>query len=105
VSLEVPVTRLDAFASGMALAAPALIRLDLQGYELEALKGATALLQRAECVLMETVFEPTCEGEPLFCDALRFMEAAPFEFRLPPALTRDERGIIVAMDAPFARNR
>lgn len=32
---------------------PDLVKLDLQGYELEALKGATKVLEKAECFLIE----------------------------------------------------
>ena len=102
--IEVPITRLDTFASGKALAPPILIKLDLQGFELEALKGGPELLRRTEFVLAETVFEPMYEGEPLFADILSFMNAAGFAFRIPLAPTRDERDLIVQMDALFVRN-
>jgi FkbM family methyltransferase len=102
--IEVPITSLDTFASANVLTPPILIKLDLQGYELEALRGATKLLQRTDYVLIETVFEPMYEREPLFEDILAFMVGAGFKFRMPLAFLRDERDIIVQMDALFVRN-
>jgi len=101
--IEVPVTRLDTFALGKDLAAPILIKLDLQGFELEALKGGRELLRRTDCVLAETVFEPMYEGEPLFCEILNFMNESGFAFRMPLSFVRDERDRIVQMDALFVR--
>lgn len=103
--IEVPIMRLDTFASGKTLAAPVLIKLDLQGFEMEALEGGMELLRRTDYVLAETVFERMYEGEPLFPAILSFMNAAGFAFRMPLALMRDERDMIVQMDALFVRKR
>jgi FkbM family methyltransferase len=101
--IEVPIMRLDTFASGRVLCAPTLIKLDLQGFELEALKGGAELLRATDYVLAETVFEAMYEGEPLFPDIHNFMNAAGFAFRMPLAVTRDDRDLIVQMDALFVR--
>ncbi len=45
-----------------------LIKLDLQGYELAALRGGERLLQRTRLVLCEVEFVPLYEGQPLFGD-------------------------------------
>ena len=95
--------RLDTFAAGRVLAAPLLIKLDLQGFELEALKGGVELLQRTNYVLAETVFESMYQGEPLFHELLSFMSSVGFAFRMPLAALRDERDLIVQMDALFTR--
>ncbi|MGO8676426.1 MAG: FkbM family methyltransferase [Limisphaerales bacterium] len=102
-SIEVPIMRLDTFAAGRVLAAPLLIKLDLQGFELEALKGGVELLQRTNYVLAETVFESMYQGEPLFHELLSFMSSVGFAFRMPLAALRDERDLIVQMDALFTR--
>lgn len=46
-----------------------ILKLDLQGYELEALRGATKLLTHGVgCILTEVSFVPIYEGSPVFGD-------------------------------------
>lgn len=49
---------------------PDFIKLDVQGYELEVLKGASALLDSAEFVLMETSLILINQSCPLVADAI-----------------------------------
>ena len=60
------------------LTAPLLLKLDVQGYELEVLRGAAQTLQRTEVTLLETSLMPYNEGAPTFADVVRFMEEAGF---------------------------
>lgn len=58
--------------------APLLLKLDVQGYELEVLRGASATLQTAEVVILETSLLPYNEGAPLFAEIVGFMDRAGF---------------------------
>jgi len=78
--IEVPVVRLDASLSKETLAPPVLLKLDLQGYEIEALKGATGILPRLDYILLEVATRPMYEGQPLFDDVRRHLADAGFEF-------------------------
>jgi hypothetical protein len=78
-----------------------LLKLDLQGYELEALRGAERTLARVQHVLLETAFEATYEDEPLFDDVHSFMSSAGFRFVCPVDVLRDRQGRITQMDALF----
>jgi FkbM family methyltransferase len=102
-ALRVPVVRLDDALAGLSLDAPLLVKLDLQGYELEALRGAPETLARAQFVLLETAFRADYEGEPLFDEVSAFMRAAGFHLRAPLDVLRAD-GRIVQMDALFARD-
>lgn len=102
--LKVPLARIDSLIDATSLATPALLKLDLQGYELEALKGATETLRQCSHVLIETVFEQMYENEPLFTDLQRFLESNGFRFARPLAFLRNRRGHIVQMDALFRRH-
>ncbi len=103
-SVTVPVTTLDAFAVEYMPKEPLLLKLDLQGYELEALKGATKqLLPRCSHVLVESVFDHLYEGEPLFDEILEFLVSQDFAFLRPLAFLKDSTGRIVQMDALFRR--
>lgn len=98
--ITVPVVRLDDALADEPLARPLLLKLDLQGFELEALRGAPGVLARADAVLLETAFVPGYEGEPLFREVLAFMEDAGFRF-VAPIDTLEQEGQIAQMDALF----
>ena len=98
--LIVPVLRLDDALASEPLERPLLLKLDLQGFELEALRGGPGVLARADAVLLETAFRSGYEGEPSFRDVLAFMEAAGFQFVGPLDVLYDD-GEIVQMDALF----
>ncbi len=100
----VPVTTLDALAAGTPLPRPLLVKLDLQGYELNALLGGRQMLATVDQVLVETVFRPMYEGEPLFDDLRGFLLTQGFRFVMPLAFLEDDAGLIVQMDALFARS-
>src|SRR5690606_27391001 len=101
--LVVPVARLDTVLAAEPVEQPVLLKLDLQGYELEALHGATDTLQHTDYVLLEAAFKPVYEGEPLFGELYDFMRAQGFHFLRPLDFLRDARGVIVQMDALFGR--
>lgn len=77
-SVTVDVTTLDKWAGGLDLQKPLLIKLDLQGYELEALKGATKTLSKADYVLVEAAIERTYKGEPGLNDLEQFLKENGF---------------------------
>jgi FkbM family methyltransferase len=68
---EVMTTTLDAMYPSETFG---LIKLDVQGAELEALKGATRMLQYADVVVAEASFVRYNLGAPLIDDLIRFMQ-------------------------------
>jgi len=67
-----PITTLDALVQKLSFPWPDLIKLDLQGAELEALKGATQCLQKAQALMLEVSFIPLQAGSPLLYDMVTF---------------------------------
>lgn len=102
-ALSVPVARLDTLLADETLAGPVLLKLDLQGYELEALRGAPKTLAKTDYVLLETAFKPVYQDEPLFSELYAFMQEQGFRFLRPIDFLTDADGVIVQMDALFAR--
>lgn len=74
----VPVIPLDEYVSQHRLPLPDLIKLDIQGYELEALKGATHCLSHAKYLISEVSFLEFYHGQPLFHDLVEFLARSNF---------------------------
>jgi FkbM family methyltransferase len=55
-----------------------IIKLDLQGYELAALKGAEGLLSNSAAILTEVEFIPYYDNQPLFNDIHEYMNEKNF---------------------------
>jgi FkbM family methyltransferase len=55
-----------------------VLKLDLQGYELEALRGAGELLKDVQLILTEVEYLPLYAGQPLFSDIDLFLRGQGF---------------------------
>ena len=75
---EVEAGPLSGFVSGADLNAPALLKIDVQGFELEVLRGAGDLLAAFEHVYVEASFEALYEGQALADDVIALMVDAGF---------------------------
>ncbi len=54
------------------------IKIDIQGYELEALRGAAQILPKVDAVLMEISLIEINKGAPLFAEVIAFMKERDF---------------------------
>lgn len=102
-TIEVDLFRLDTVLAKEPLESPCLLKLDLQGFELEALKGATQTLKRCDYVLLETALKTMYEGEALFDEIYDFMRQSGYHFLRPVDFLKDAKEEIVQLDALFAR--
>jgi hypothetical protein len=66
--LSLAVVRLDDYRRDRQLPRPDLMKLDIQGFELEALRGAPECLTSAKAVITEVSFIEYYEGQCLFHD-------------------------------------
>lgn len=71
--VTVEVVKLDDYRREKNLPFPDLIKLDVQGYELEVLKGGVECLAAAKAVISEVAFVELYEGQHMFHDIVNFM--------------------------------
>jgi FkbM family methyltransferase len=81
--------------------APDIIKLDLQGYELEALRGAEGLLGGVEAVLCEVSFTDLYRNQPLGDDVIAWMRRKGFGLEGLYSPWYDGAGGLVSADALF----
>ena len=74
----VDVERLDEYVGRNGLPLPNLIKLDVQGFELEALRGADECLKAAYAVISEVSFIELYQGQCLFGDIVEFLKDRKF---------------------------
>lgn len=100
--VKVKVKRLDDVLDAKNLKKNLLIKIDVQGFELEALAGAESTLSKAKLVILEMSFTTLYEGQPLFHDVYEKMYGLGFTFRGSLAqMLHPVTGEIVQTDAIF----
>lgn len=70
--------RLDDVIAETLRAPPDVLKLDVQGFELEVLRGAEGLLAQVQVVLTEVSLIPINRGAPLLHEVVRFMHDREF---------------------------
>ena len=106
VDVSAPATTLDALLSARVQQADrALLKLDIEGHEIEALRGAARLLDHVEVVVSEVrFFDVHGSGRPVFGDVMAFLAThgfALFDFASLSSRLRDQR--LWLGDAVFVR--
>ena len=95
---------LDGFMRDRECRLPILLKLDVQGFELEVLRGALEVLARSELVVMETSLIPYNKNAPLFAEVVRFMDQRDFVvFDFCGQLRRETDHALFQTDVVFVR--
>jgi FkbM family methyltransferase len=102
-TVEVRVAPLDVFVTADDLQAPAMLKLDVQGFELAALKGCESLLNSFDWVYCECSFIELYTGQNLACEVIDWLSARGFRFAGMLNPVYDERGHTVQADFWFTR--
>ena len=101
---RVEIRTLDSFLEEGGIAAPDLIKLDVQGYEIEVLKGAEKCLECTELLLIEVSYREIYENSPLAHEVISWVGARGF--RILDICTYTQRpldGELAQSDMLFAR--
>ncbi|MET0384995.1 MAG: FkbM family methyltransferase [Polyangiales bacterium] len=100
----VPLTTLDKLITREGWPAPDLIKIDVQGYELEVLRGAERARASAEVILLECTFKQTYRGCPLADEVIAAMTGWGFRiYDLCTYLQRPYDGELFQSDILFVR--
>ena len=99
---DVDVIELDSIAHRWS--PPYVLKIDVEGAELDVLRGARQVLKSTDLVLMEMSVLPRFAGEATFADRIRFMDEMGFRlFDIPVLSQTSAHGPLSFIDAAFVR--
>jgi FkbM family methyltransferase len=100
-TVAVSIGPLITFISAEQIIGPALLKIDVQGTELEVLKGCDHLLNRFRYIYAELSFIELYKGQSLCSDVIRFLDQQGFHILGINNLTTDKSGRAVQADFLF----
>lgn len=86
---DIPIMRLDDWAAEISLSFPLFVKLDVQGYELQVIRGGTETLRCASAILIELSFVELYENQPLIADIIVEMKSLGFHLADILEVSRD----------------
>ncbi len=95
--------RLDEVMEADRLAAPTLLKIDVQGYELELLRGAERSLAAIDEILVECSFVELYAGQPLADDVVCHLRERGFGLNGVHSVARGADGRPLQADLLFSR--
>lgn len=102
-TIDVAVGPLDQFVDATEIQAPAMLKIDVQGFELEVLRGSAARLTAFEYVYVEASFEALYEDQALFTDVEAFLLSQGFEEVGRYNIAQTDAGAPIQADFLFRR--
>lgn len=103
-SVSLAMTTLDDVAATETFEAPIFLKLDVQGYELEVLRGGHRTLASSEAVLMEVSLMQYNEGAPSFRDVVEYMHQQGFvAFDMCGQSRRESDDALYQVDVVFTK--
>jgi len=78
---KIEIKKLDDILGDLILTKPLLIKIDVQGFEMEVLKGGFGTINQADIIIIETTFEELYKSQPLFHEIYTFLKGLGFTFK------------------------
>jgi len=100
-TVEVPVRTLDGIFAECGLQNLYLLKVDVQGYEIEVFAGGTGTLHQTCLIVTEVSFFEHYKGQPLFGDVYNYLHSLGFELRATFGYLYDAQGLPLQCDAVF----
>ncbi|MDD2854469.1 MAG: FkbM family methyltransferase, partial [Desulfuromonadaceae bacterium] len=102
----VPLNRLDDVVFDYLLGSNNIfLKIDVQGYEMAVLRGASELLRKAKGIQLELSLEPLYSDETLYREMIDYVESLGFQlFDINPCFSDDKTGKTFQVDGVFFRN-
>ena len=99
---EIPVVTLDDICRERGLTGPFLIKADVEGAELDVMRGAAAILPETACVILETTLFRFRDNAPQIDAVIRFMIERGFAiYDIVGAAYRPLDGALARLDVVF----
>lgn len=102
-TVEKQVVTLDALLEDNGISRVDLLKLDVQGYEVEVLKGGRRALQECQVVLTEASLLSVNQGSPRAAELINFIENADFRLFDICGQRRMRDGVLFQCDLVFVR--
>ena len=100
---RIPIITIDSLF-GEQRELPQLAKLDIQGFELEALAGATKLFGHTDCFIVEVNLYQRVANVPLFSDVVSFFDERGYKvYDVPGELRRPLDNALWQVDLAFVR--
>ena len=100
----ITIKKLDEITGDLNIKHPLLIKIDVQGFEMEVLKGGLETIKLADIIIIETTFEELYSGQPLFNEIYAFFQDLGFVFKGNfEQLTNPNDGRILQADSIFVK--
>jgi len=103
-AMPVLTDRLDTLVPSTELMGPVLLKIDVQGTELDVLKGASGMLDRVDTILIECSFAELYAGQALADDVISLLHAHDFRLVSVVGPTMDRDGRVLQADLVFERS-
>ena len=105
IQRKVEIVTIDSLISAGKILPPNLLKVDVEGFEIEVLKGASKALVAAEVVILEASLYRRLPGMPLIHEIINFMVERDFSvYDFPGLHKRPELGVLHIVDICFVRN-
>ena len=95
---------LDDLFQSLSMPPPGLLKLDVQGMDMDVLNGFTASLKHVDFILLEVALVSLYENQPLFDEMHHQTCKLGYTLVAPLSLNRGKGGRIIEMDVLYRQN-